>query len=315
MTEPELVDEVGRPRASLLRAVVRPAVAGRPSRPAWEQAERRPPTTMLRAAVRPRMLVILVLLLAGGRRCAPASASWQLDRAQVRGASAEERHTAAAGRRAPPSRSTTVLQPQTSFTGPLVGRKVAVTGTYDAAGQLLVPDRAHDGTIGLPRPDAADASRRRSRRAARSCAAGSRRPPTPTSRRPGTVDVVGYLQASEAGGVRGRRRADRGDQLGRAAERLGRAHLHRVPGRGVVRSRAVASVALLDPPTKPGSGLNIQNLAYAAQWWIFGAFAVLLWLRLVRDEARGALGRTTTPEPATRTCLTPRVARQACGGR
>ena len=40
--------------------------------------------------------------------------------------------------------------------------------------------------------------------------------------------------------------------------------------------------------TKPGAGLNIQNLAYAAQWWIFGAFAVLLWLRLVRDEARGS---------------------------
>ena len=47
-------------------------------------------------------------------------------------------------------------------------------------------------------------------------------------------------------------------------------------------------MALLDPPTKPGAGLNIQNLAYAAQWWIFGAFAVLLWLRLVRDEARGS---------------------------
>ena len=55
----------------------------------------------------------------------------------------------------------------------------------------------------------------------------------------------------------------------------------------VVGPGAVGAVALLDPPTKPGAGLNIQNLAYAAQWWIFGAFAVLLWLRLVRDEARG----------------------------
>ncbi|WP_230685068.1 hypothetical protein [Cellulomonas sp. JZ18] len=44
---------------------------------------------------------------------------------------------------------------------------------------------------------------------------------------------------------------------------------------------------MLDPPTRAGTGLNVQNLAYAAQWWIFGLFAVGLWWRLVRDEAAG----------------------------
>ena len=58
------------------------------------------------------------------------------------------------------------------------------------------------------------------------------------------------------------------------------------------------SVVLLGPPTKPGAGLNIQNLAYAAQWWIFGAFAVLLWLRLVRDEARGSGPEAADLSPA-----------------
>src|SRR4051794_22441201 len=101
---------------------------------------------MLRAALRPRMLVILVLLLAAAAVCARLGV-WQLDRAQVRGASAEARH-AAALLAAPPVALDTVLEPQTSFTGALVGRKVAVTGSYDPAGQLLVPGRAHDGHVG-----------------------------------------------------------------------------------------------------------------------------------------------------------------------
>jgi hypothetical protein len=46
----------------------------------------------------------------------------------------------------------------------------------------------------------------------------------------------------------------------------------------------------LPPPTALGRGLNVQNLAYALQWWVFGGFAVLLWARIVRDEARDAVG-------------------------
>ena len=72
-------------------------------------------------------------------------------------------------------------------------------------------------------------------------------------------------------------------------------------------------MVLLDPPTKPGSGLNIQNLAYAAQWWIFGAFAVLLWLRLVRDEARGSGAEPTGIRSARRPELA-RVSPAAGGG-
>lgn len=42
------------------------------------------------------------------------------------------------------------------------------------------------------------------------------------------------------------------------------------------------------PQIEGGEGLDLQNLFYALQWWIFGGFAVMLWLRLVRDEARGS---------------------------
>jgi DNA-binding transcriptional regulator of glucitol operon len=31
----------------------------------------------------------------------------------------------------------------------------------------------------------------------------------------------------------------------------------------------------------------LQNYSYAFQWWIFTAFAVLMWIRLLRDGVRG----------------------------
>jgi len=253
---------------------------------------------MLRAAVRPRMLVILVLLLAAAAVCARLGV-WQLDRAQVRGASAEERHTAALVAAAPVPLGT-VFQPQTSFTGPLVGRKVSVTGTYDAAGQLLVPNRAHDDTVGylVLTPLEVSASEPAVLPVVRGWVASPADADVPPT---GPVNVVGYLQASEQAGsgvVDGQTEAISSPEL------LNAWGGPIYTGYLVVASSDPAqssSVELLDPPTKPGSGLNIQNLAYAAQWWIFGAFAVLLWLRLVRDEARGASpdgDPEPTPEPA-----------------
>ncbi|MGY4643348.1 SURF1 family protein [Cellulomonas sp. URHB0016] len=249
--------------------------------------EPRPQTTLLRAAVRPRMLLLLVLFLAAAAVCAMLGA-WQLDRAQVRGARAEDRHVAELVA-APPVPLADVLAPQTSFRGDLVSRKVTVSGTYDAAAQLLVGNRAHDGVTGylvvtplrepggavLPvvrgwvaTPDDADV------------------PPA------GTVTLVGYLQASEQAGD--------GVRDGRA-DAISSAELLNVWGGPIYTGYLVVAssdpaqseeVAILDPPRRPGAGLNLQNLAYAAQWWLFGGFAVLLWLRLVRDEAAG--GR---PEP------------------
>ncbi len=210
--------------------------------------------------------------------------------------SAEERHTAELVA-ADPVPLASVLEPQTSFTGPLVGRKVAVTGTYDAANQLLVPQRAHDGQVGYLvltplRVSAADSpvlpvvrgwiadpvAGRRPTHRHQSRSSAICRPP----RRPGSGVADGQTEAISS------------------PELLNAWGGPIYTGYLVVASSDPAqasSIALLDPPTKPGSGLNIQNLAYAAQWWIFGAFAVLLWLRLVRDEARGAPDDDGDPAP------------------
>ena len=56
---------------------------------------------------------------------------------------------------------------------------------------------------------------------------------------------------------------------------------------GLCASLIGDALTLLPTPVRSGTGLNVQNLAYAAQWWIFGGFAIFLWLRMVRDEATG----------------------------
>jgi cytochrome oxidase assembly protein ShyY1 len=249
--------------------------------------EPRPQTTLLRAAVRPRMIVLLVVFLAAAAVCARLGA-WQLDRAQVRGAKAEDRHVAELVAAAPVPLAD-VLTPQTSFRGDMVSRKVTVTGTYDASGQLLVGDRAHDGVTGylVVTPLRDDGG------AVLPVVRGWVATPSDADVPPaGSVTLVGYLQASEQAGD--------GVHDGRA-DAVSSAELLNVWGGPIYTGYLVVAtsdpaqsddLAILDPPRKPGAGLNLQNLAYAAQWWLFGGFAVLLWLRLVRDEAAG--GR---PEP------------------
>lgn len=43
---------------------------------------------------------------------------------------------------------------------------------------------------------------------------------------------------------------------------------------------------------------SLQNFGYALQWWAFCVFAVLMWLRILRDHARGsAASQTAEPAP------------------
>ncbi|WNB86055.1 SURF1 family cytochrome oxidase biogenesis protein [Cellulomonas sp. ATA003] len=107
----------------------------------------------------------------------------------------------------------------------------------------------------------------------------------------GPVELTGYLQAAEAAGAL--------DAAGGRAEAISAAQLVNVWGGPIYSGYLVLATsqpsqdAALEPlgPPQPrgGSGWDLRNLGYALQWWIFGLFAVALWLRLVRDEARGEL--------------------------
>ncbi|MFI2754272.1 SURF1 family protein [Cellulomonas sp. P22] len=273
----------------------RAALGGAPA------TDRRGPTTLLRAATRPRMIGLLVVLLLAAAVCGRLGA-WQLDRAEIRGASAAARELAAQQAR-PPQDLGDVLAPQTAFTGGLVGRQVVARGTYEPDGQLLVVQRVLDDRTGylvltpLRVSDATPSS------------GGA----DPTGDAPvlpvvrgwvetpedaaqlavptGEVTVTGYLQASEGSGV-GALPAGQVDAIS-SAELLGRWD-GPIWTAYVVLSDVepadpayAAGLELVPAPTRSGSGLNIQNLAYAAQWWIFGGFALFVWIRLVRDEAAG----------------------------
>ena len=76
-----------------------------------------------------------------------------------------------------------------------------------------------------------------------------------------------------------------------------------------MHSAAGASVALTPVPPlagDQGGSLGLRNAAYALQWWLFGAFAMLLWWRMVRQDALEDVARpASTSRPNEPKELTP----------
>lgn len=260
---------------------------------------------MLTVALRPRMIVLLLVFLAAAAVCARLGV-WQLDRAQARGELAAAHAATELASQGPESLGA-LLEPQSTFPGDLVGRQSWVEGTYDETGQLLVAGRAHDGQEGFlvltPMRVSEDGTGGESwadlsgapilpvlrgwvpadpTGQAAALTAAQLAPPE------GTVRLTGYLQASEAKGYL--------DLPEGQTDSISSAALANVWGGPIYSGYLVVissdpaqdtTLALLDRPSiEGGEGLNLQNLFYALQWWIFGAFAIALWLRTVRDEAR-----------------------------
>jgi cytochrome oxidase assembly protein ShyY1 len=257
------------------------------------------------------MIAILLLFLLAAAVCARLGV-WQLDRAYQRAQLAAEQEAAEAAAAAPAGLGD-ILPPQTSFPGELVGREAWVSGTYEPDGQELVVGRSLDGETGYlvltPLRVTDDGT------GGASWAELSGPPVVPVVRGwvdsptpgdaalevpDGEVRVTGWLQASES-------------------TQDGAPELPDNPG-GPPLNRSIATGALVndwggpiysgylvltsaDPPQpaaadggpaalprpviEGGTDVNLQNLFYALQWWVFGLFAVALWLRLVRDEMLG----------------------------
>lgn len=72
-----------------------------------------------------------------------------------------------------------------------------------------------------------------------------------------------------------------------------------VAGHVLVLAAAVAMVFLgrWQLHVSEAKHFSLQNFGYSLQWWAFSIFAVLMWLRILRDHARG--GAASQPaEPA-----------------
>ncbi|GAB4084299.1 hypothetical protein GCM10028784_09290 [Myceligenerans cantabricum] len=263
------------------------------------------------------VLLLVFLLAAGG--CGWLG-KWQLDRAFERAelaAEQEAREQADAG----PAGLGEVLKPQVSFPGELVGRQVEVTGEFEAGRQLLVSGRAgpggevgylvvaplrvsDDGTGGESWAELSGAPVLAVVRGWVAEPAAADEPP------PGRVTLTGWLQvgeaASEAGAVDAATVSaeDGGSSAWPVVGGIALGSLVQEWGGPIYSAYAVDTEAtgaveqLPRPMIEGGTGVNLQNAFYALQWWVFGGFAVALWVRLVRDEMAGGRrgGRATDPD-------------------
>ncbi len=251
---------------------------------------------MFRTALRPRWLALLVVVLAAAAVMARLG-EWQLGRARQQ--SERDRQAAAAAR--PPVPVEQVLPARTAFQPTAVDARVTASGRWDGARQVLVPGRRLGDATGLWVVTPLRLADGSAVAVVRGWVPDAAAPASDPAALPaGDVDVAGVLRASEpVGDLRPGAVSDApAGQLPLASGALF-AQVWPYPiadGFVVQTSPAPApGLAAVPPPTE--GGLALQNLSYALQWWLFSAFGLFFWWRLVRDDHLGTL-RAPAPAPA-----------------
>ncbi|MGC5615695.1 SURF1 family protein [Georgenia sp. Z1491] len=259
-----------------------------------------------RSAFSLRMVGLLVLLLAAAVVCVQLAA-WQLDRASLRGA---ERAIAehAATLEADPVPLDDALRAQSSFSSDVYATGVSVIGRWEPENQVLVVDRAVEGepavlvVTALRLTDGPDAGAMipvlrgwlPADDVSVTDAGAQPADPAALDVPDGEVTVTGHLSNSEA-----QRTGDAAPGTALSISTPGLAGEWGGPtfsgylvqgahdGEGWVPLHGAddALEQAPDPTIAVETGLNIQNLAYAIEWLVFGGFALWLWWRLVRDDA------------------------------
>jgi cytochrome oxidase assembly protein ShyY1 len=242
---------------------------------------------VLRTALTPRFLGLLGLVLV---LCATFVwlGRWQLGVAE----SSAQRQAVERARAQAPAELTTLLEPHAPFRGDLSSRPFVATGHYDPDGQLLVPGRRLEGRTGLwvLTPFVLDRGGATLPvvRGFVTDAGSVTAPPT------GTLTIRGGLAPGESPSP---------DPV--PSGQIGSVDLSLLvntwPGElynafGFLESESPAPASgLTTVPTPVGeTGVQWRNAAYAVQWWIFAAFTLWMWARMVRDEARRARAEPTS---------------------
>ena len=227
-------------------------------------------------AVQPRYwgFHLLALVLAG---TAVALGLWQYDAWQAR-REAEARDLTQVA----PIPLEQAMGPDDPFPGALVGQPVTVTGTWLPDATLYISGREHDGFWAVTALATANGSAIEVVRGWAQTRAAM--PPAPT----GSASLTGSLQPPEGTGERD---ADPSDdvlpQL-RIADALQYVDQD-LYGAYVVMSPPGPGLAEADLEALPDASrfTAIRNLLYAVEWWFFGAFAVLIWWRWLREDVLG----------------------------
>jgi len=251
---------------------------------------------VLRTALKPKWLALLavVLVLASGMAWL---GTWQLQRAHERSAEAIAKR-----QDVPPTPLAGLLKARQTFPGNLVDKPVVVTGTWDGQRQLLVAGKQLGGRTGFWVLTPLVLDNASAVGVVRGWVASPSDPAAAAPATTGPVSVRGILKPGEprpdqtpgqAGGLPP-------DQIDAVAP----AELVKLWPRPLLTGYVVAKQ--VTPAIRPapkqvqtvvpgGGGLALQNLSYAIQWWIFAAFGLFLWFRLVRDDHRGLLAPASAP--------------------
>jgi surfeit locus 1 family protein len=220
-------------------------------------------------------LTVLAIMLTAAMT---AMGLWQLDAYNQ-----SQQLDAAATSRAAPVPLDTLLGPDQAFTADAHARPVAAEGEY-ADRQVLV-DRGSEPPW-LVTPLVTDTG------SAILVVRGLAEPGSRTARPAppnGHVRVVGSLQPSE---VRGND-ADLGDDVVptlSTAQLISDFGADLYSGFVVLTEQSPPSTLPAATPPQPDASLTVglRNLMYAVQWWVFAAFVVFMWWRIVREQPRVA---------------------------
>lgn len=227
------------------------------------------------------VLVVVLVALAGWL------GSWQWDAWEAR-RDAEARDLT----RVDPVPLANALGPDDAFPGDRVGQPVVLEGTWIDAGTVFV--RREGGywvvtplSVG---PDGAALP------VVRGVAASSEAPPVS-----GRAELVGWLQPPEGTGAADPEPGDDVLPRVRVADLVQRVDVDLYGGYAVVADEVTpgdwpvgdaavnagtaglgqASLAELPPSSRFTAA---RNLFYAVEWWVFGVFAIFVWVRYLRDE-------------------------------
>ena len=245
-----------------------------------------PPRSAWRTARQPRWLgalgIILLLCVAFawlGR--------WQLDVARSKEA---PKHPVIL----PTAPLDRVVTPQQTFRNDMVARPVTVSGEYDASKQLLVSGKRQGGAdgywvlTGLRVPSGAIVPVVRGFVPASAVASRSADLVPPS----GPIALSGALEPPDPAPADGDSPDVPAGQIP-AADTADVVNLWGNPIYNVLLYADAASVgpagstlaAVPAPAANQGGHLDLLNAAYAIQWWLFGVFALLLWWRMVKQDA------------------------------
>lgn len=188
-----------------------------------------------------------------------------------------------------------VMAPHSSFPRDGSGHPVRATGEYDAERQFLVPERVLDGQSGfwvvtpllvddavipvlrgfVTDPDAADSP-----------------PAVPVTVHgelaPGEAPYFGEVVLPE--GQQGT--IDLSLLANQWPEPLYNGFIFSTSEEPPVTTAVLTHVP---PPQLTAGDVDWRNLGYALQWWVFAAFAVFMYLKLLHDAARGRPTGTGPP--------------------